>query len=69
VYVHCVNDVRQTKIDTRGSLLPDTCPFEVEITIYKLIKYKSPGIYQIPTELPQVGVNTLSSETYKFNFI
>jgi hypothetical protein len=37
------SDVRQTEIHTAGPLVPDPSPFEVNITIVKLKKYKSPG--------------------------
>jgi hypothetical protein len=43
---------------------------EVEIAIEKLKRYKSPGIDQIPAELFQAGVNTLSFEIHKLiNYI
>jgi hypothetical protein len=44
--VHRVSDVRQIEIHT-----PDPNPFEVEIAIAKLKRYKSPGSDQIPAEL------------------
>jgi hypothetical protein len=47
--VHRVSDVRQ--IYTAGLLVPEPSPFEVEIAIAKLKRYKSPGSDQIPAEL------------------
>jgi hypothetical protein len=36
-------------------LVPDPSPFEVEIAIEKLKRYKSPGSDQIPADLIQAG--------------
>jgi hypothetical protein len=36
-------DVRQIKIHTAESLVPDPSPFAVEVAIAKLKRYKSPG--------------------------
>jgi hypothetical protein len=47
--VHRFSDVRQTEIDTAELLVYDPSPFEVEIAIAKLKRYKSPGSHQIPT--------------------
>jgi hypothetical protein len=44
---------------------PDPSPFEVEIAVAKLQKYKSHGSNQIPTELIQAGGETLLSEIHK----
>jgi hypothetical protein len=63
--VHRVNDVRQTEIHTAEPLVPEPSSFEVEISIEKLKRYKSPGIDQIPVELIQAGGNTLDSEIHK----
>jgi hypothetical protein len=48
--VHGVSDVMQIKIHTAELLVPDASPFEVEIAISKLKRYKSPGSDQIPEE-------------------
>jgi hypothetical protein len=45
--------VRHTEIHTAEQLIPEPCPFEVEIAIAKLKRYKSPGSDQIPAELIQ----------------
>jgi hypothetical protein len=41
--VHRVSDVRQIEIHTAEPLVPDPSPFEVEIAIAKLKRYKFPG--------------------------
>jgi hypothetical protein len=47
-------------------LLPEPRPFEVEISIEKLKRYKSPGIYQIPAEFIHAEGETCSDcETHK----
>jgi hypothetical protein len=46
-------------------LVADPSPFDVEITIATLKKYKSAGIYQIPAELIQARGETLRSEIQK----
>jgi hypothetical protein len=51
--VHQFSDVRQIEIQTVESLVPDPSPFEVQIPIAKLNKYKSPGSDQILTKLIQ----------------
>jgi hypothetical protein len=53
--VHGVKHVRQTKIHTAESLVPEPSSSEVEIAIEKLKRYKSPGTDQIPAELIQAG--------------
>jgi hypothetical protein len=53
--VHRASDVRQIEIHTAESLIPDPSPFEVEIAIAKLNRYKPPGSDQIPAELIQAG--------------
>jgi hypothetical protein len=50
-----VSDVRQIEIHTAEPLVPEPSPFEVEIAIAKLKKYKLPGSNQIPAELIQGG--------------
>jgi hypothetical protein len=55
---------------TTEPLVPGACPFEVDIAIAKLRKYKSPGSDQIPAEQIQAGGETLRSATHKLiNFI
>jgi hypothetical protein len=41
--VYRICDIRQIEIHTAGPLIPDPSPFEVEIAIAKLKKYKSAG--------------------------
>jgi hypothetical protein len=53
------------EIYTAVPLSPEPSPFEVEIAIAKLKKYKSPGSDQIPAELIQVGGEILQSEIHK----
>jgi hypothetical protein len=60
-----VSDVRQIKIRVALLLGPDSSPFEVEITVTKLKKYKSPGSDQIPAELILAGSEILWSEILK----
>jgi hypothetical protein len=50
-----IRDVRQVEIHTAELLISDPSPFDVEIVIVKLKKYKSPGIDQIRAELIQAG--------------
>jgi hypothetical protein len=45
--------------------VPDLSPFEAEIAIAKLKKYKSPGSDQIPEEIIQAGSETLLSAIHK----
>jgi hypothetical protein len=54
-----VSDFKQIEIHTAKRLVPELSPFEVEIAITKLEKYKSPGSDQIPPELIQAGGETL----------
>jgi hypothetical protein len=56
--VHTVSDVRQIEIQTAGPLLSDSGPFEFEIAVAKLKRYKSPGSDQILAELIQAGGET-----------
>jgi hypothetical protein len=53
------------EMHTAEPLVPEPSPFEVEIPIAKLEKYKSPGIDQIPAELIQAGGEILGSEFHK----
>jgi hypothetical protein len=70
MYVHRVRDVRQIEIHTAEPLFPDPIPFEVEIAIAKLKRYKSPGSGPIPAEHIQAGGEILRSEIHKLvNFI
>jgi hypothetical protein len=63
--VHNVSDVRQIEIHTAEPLLPGPSHLEVEISIAKLKKYKSPGSDQILAELYQAVGETLVSVIYK----
>jgi hypothetical protein len=63
--VHRVSDVRQIEIHTTEPLVPDPSPLEVEITIAKLRRFKSPGSDQIPAELIQTGGEMLCSKIHK----
>jgi hypothetical protein len=63
--VHRVSDVRQIEIHTTKPLVPEPSPFDVEISIAKLKKYKLPGSNQILAELIQAGGETLRSEIHK----
>jgi hypothetical protein len=54
--VHDVKDIRQTQIYTAEQLVPETSSFEVEITVGKLKRFKSPGIDKIRAELWQVQI-------------
>jgi hypothetical protein len=49
--VHRVSGIRQIEIHTAEPLLLVPSPFEVEIAIAKLKKYKLPGSDQILVEL------------------
>jgi hypothetical protein len=65
--VHDVSDVRrQIEIHTAEPLVPGPSNLEVEISIAKLIKYKSPGSDQILAELYQAGGEILVSSIHKF---
>jgi hypothetical protein len=52
--VHNVSDVRQLEVHTAEPLVPGPS-LEVEVTIAKLGKYKSPGSDAIASELIQAG--------------
>jgi hypothetical protein len=54
------------EIHTVGPLVPESSPFEVEIAIAKLKRYRSLGNDQILAELIQAGGETLCSEINKF---
>jgi hypothetical protein len=57
--VRRVSVVKQIEIHTGEPLVPYHYPFEVEIAIAKLKRYKSPGSDQIPADLIQAGGETL----------
>jgi hypothetical protein len=61
--VHRVRNVRQVEIQTPEPLVPYPSPFEVEIAIANLKRYKSPNGDQIPVELFQAGGEILCSKT------
>jgi hypothetical protein len=63
--VHSISDVRQIEIHTAEPLVPGHSHLEVEISIAKLKKYKTPGSDQIPAELYQVGGELLVSAIHK----
>jgi hypothetical protein len=63
--VHNVSNVRQIEVHTAEPLVPGLSRLEVEITIAKLKKYKSPSSDQIPAELIQAGGKILLSEIHK----
>jgi hypothetical protein len=56
-----------TEIHKAEPLVPEPRPFEVEMVIANLNKYKSPCSEQIPAEMIQAGSETLQSEIHKFN--
>jgi hypothetical protein len=45
---------REKYVHIAEPLVADSSPFEVEIAIATLKRYKSPGSYQIPSELIQI---------------
>jgi hypothetical protein len=51
--VHRVSDVRQIEIHIAEPLGPDPSPFEFEIVVENLKRYKSPGSNKIPAGLIQ----------------
>jgi hypothetical protein len=53
------------KYITAEPLAPEPSAFEVEMAMEKLKRHKSPGIYQIPTELIKAGGRTIRSEIHK----
>jgi len=53
------------KYITAEPLAPEPSAFEVEMAMEKLKRHKSPGIYQIPTELIKAGGRTIRSEIRK----
>jgi hypothetical protein len=63
--VRRASDVRQIEIHTAEPLVPDLSPFEVEVAIAKLKRYKLSGSDEIPAELIQAGGEILRSEIHK----
>jgi hypothetical protein len=63
--VHRVRDVRQREIHRAETLVPDPRPFQVEIAIANLKRFKSPGSDQIPTEPNKAGGEILRCEIHK----
>jgi hypothetical protein len=61
---HNVSDIRQIEVHTAEPLVPGPSP-DVEISIEKLNKYKSPGNDQTPAELIQVRGKILLSASHK----
>jgi hypothetical protein len=59
-----VGGVRQSQIRTAEPFVPDPSASETEVAIWKLKRYKSPGVDQIPAELIQAGGETLRSEIH-----
>jgi hypothetical protein len=60
-----LSDVRQIEIHTAEPLVCEPSPFDVEIAVAKLKRYKSPNSVQILGELIQAGGETLQSEIHK----
>jgi hypothetical protein len=60
-----ISDIRQIEIHTDGPLISQPIPFEAEIGIANLRRYKLPGSVQIPAELIQAGGETLRSKIHK----
>jgi hypothetical protein len=60
-----VSDVRQIEIHKSEPLVPGPSHLEVEISIAKLKKYKSPGSNQILAQLYQAGGEKLVSVIHK----
>jgi hypothetical protein len=63
--VQRASDVRQTEIHKAESLVCDPSPVEVEISIAKLKRFKSPGSDQIVAELIQARGEILHSKIHK----
>jgi hypothetical protein len=61
----------EIRVHTTQPLVPEPNPFDNEIAIEKLKRYKTPDIYQIPAELIQTGglilrsgIHTLINSTW-----
>jgi hypothetical protein len=65
---HGVHDVRQMDIHMAEPLVPEPSLDEVEITIGKSKRYKSPGTYQIPAELIKARGETLCYDIQTYSF-
>jgi hypothetical protein len=63
--VHEVNEVRQRKINTSKSVVPEQSSFEFELAIERLKRHKSPGADQIPAELIKEGGRKIRIEIHK----
>jgi hypothetical protein len=63
--VHNANDVRQIEIHTAEPLVPGPSNLEVEISIAKSKKYKSPGSDEFLAGLYQAGGEILVSVIHK----
>jgi hypothetical protein len=55
----------QIEIHTAEPLVPDPSPFEVEIAIVKLKRYKLPGSDEILVELIRAGGEIFRSKIHK----
>jgi hypothetical protein len=64
-FCQLLNVHRQIEIHAAEPLVLDPSPFEVEIDIAKLRKYKLPSSDQILAELIQAGGETLLSDIHK----
>jgi hypothetical protein len=60
-----LRDVRQTEVHTAEPLIPGPSRLEVDISVAKFKKCKSPGNDQIPAELIQAGGEILLSAIHK----
>ena len=65
LYVHEVNDVRQTEVHTAEPIVPESSASEFELAIEKLKSHKSSG-NQIPAELIKARGKTICCEIHKF---
>jgi len=63
--VHATNDVRQTEMHTAEPLIFEPSPFEVEIAIEELKRYKPPCIDKILSELIKAGGNILLFDIHR----
>jgi hypothetical protein len=63
--VYGVGGVRQTEMHTVEPFVPEHGASEVEVAIGKLKRHKFRAVDYIPTELIQVGGETLHSEIHK----
>jgi hypothetical protein len=68
LFIHGVNDVRQTELHTAEPLVPEPSSFEVELAIEKLKCHKSPGIDQIPAESIKQGAGKFSLRSINLLF-